>query len=59
MNLILCMSLFAFITKLVYLYLYSLVTVDGVGVLVMGLLVTVHAVVGIVAVAAAVGREAA
>ena len=52
------MSLLAFITKLDYLYLYSLVTVDGVGVLVMGLLVTVHAVVGIVAVAAAAGREA-
>ena len=39
-------------------YSYSLVTVDGVGVLVVGLLV-VHAVVGIVAVAAAAGKEAA
>ena len=45
------------------LQLYSLVTVDGVGVLVMGLLVTVHAVAGIVAVvvaaAAAAEKEAA
>ena len=38
-------------------YLYSLVTVDGVGVLVIGLLVTVHAVVGIVDVAVAVAAE--
>ena len=53
------MSPLVFITKLDYLYLYSLVTVDGVGVLVVGLLVTAHAVVGIVAVAAAAGREAA
>ena len=35
------------------LYLYSLVTVDGVGVLVMGLLVTVHTVVGIAVIATA------
>ena len=53
------MSLLVLITKLDYLYLYSLVTVDGVGALVMGLLVTVHADVGIVAVTAAAGREAA
>ena len=53
------MSLLVFITKLDYLYLYSLVTVDGVGVLVMGLLVTVHAVIGIVAVATAAEKEAA
>ena len=39
-------------------YLYSLVTVDGVGVLVMGLLVTVHAVVGIVAVTVTAEKEA-
>ena len=41
------------------LYSYSLITVDGVGVLVKGLLVTAHAVVGIDAVAAAAGKEAA
>ena len=35
----------------------SLVTVDGVGVLVMGLLVTVHAVVGIVAVTVTAEKE--
>ena len=42
-----------------YLYLYSLVTVDGVGVLVMGLLVTVHAIVDTVALAIAAGKKAA
>ena len=41
------------------LYLYSLVAVDGVGVLVVDLLFTVHAVVGIVAIATAAGKEAA
>ena len=41
------------------LQLYSLVTVDGVGVLVIGLLVAVHADVGIFAVTAAAEKEAA
>ena len=39
--------------------MYSLVTVDGVGVLVMGLLVTVHAIVDTVALAIAAGKKAA
>ena len=46
------------ISKLVYSYLYSLVIVDGVGVLVMDLLVTVHAAVGIVAVTVTAEKEA-